>query len=150
MKFFIAVLALAATAIAGDVGSEKEGSSTCDNGSSPVCKDNGNGGLLTLGNVATGALGESCSGGDVYCCTDKDIKDVRPISSHLMEMANNLPLLDWPCEPRRERSVQSEPPALNGHLCSFQFLAVILLLQSSRWMSFSDVLARVVNTVRED
>lgn len=142
MKFFIAVLALAATAIAGE--------GTCNDGSSVVCKDNGNGGLLTLGNIAPGALGESCSAGEVYCCTDKDIKDVRHIYTQFMEMENSLPLLDWPCEPQRQRSVQPEPRALNGQFCSFQFLAVFLLLQSSRWMSFSDVLARVANTVRED
>jgi hypothetical protein len=71
MKFFIAALALAATAIAGGSGT------TCSSGQSVVCKDNGNGGLLSLGNIATGALGDSCSGGDVYCCSDKDIDEVR-------------------------------------------------------------------------
>ncbi|KAJ6104331.1 hypothetical protein N7523_010651 [Penicillium sp. IBT 18751x] len=74
MKFFIAVLALAATAIAG--GS----STTCKSDQSIVCKDNGDGGLLTLGNIAGGALGDECSGGDVYCCSDKDIEDIGLIN----------------------------------------------------------------------
>lgn len=71
MKFFIAALTLAATAIAGGSGT------TCSSGQRVVCKDNGNGGLLSLGNIAGGALGDSCSGGDVYCCSDKDIDEVR-------------------------------------------------------------------------
>lgn len=149
MKFFIAVLALAATAIA--LGNPEGEKTTCSGGSSVVCKGNGDAGFLSLGNVAPGALGESCSTGDVYCCSDKDIKDVRPIFPYLMGMANNLPLsLAWRSESQLERSVRPGPRALNGQLWSFQFLAVILLLLSSRWMNFSDVLARVVNTVRED
>ncbi|OQD73543.1 hypothetical protein PENDEC_c014G05382 [Penicillium decumbens] len=67
MKFIFATLALAATAFAA---------SSCKGGQTAVCKGNGNGGLLTLGNVAPGALGEACSGGDVYCCDDKAIGDV--------------------------------------------------------------------------
>ncbi|KAJ5587583.1 uncharacterized protein N7459_003348 [Penicillium hispanicum] len=68
MKFILLSLALAVAAIAGD--SDK----ICKSGQSVVCAKGGNGGLLTLGNVATGALGDSCSGGDVYCCDDKDVQ----------------------------------------------------------------------------
>jgi hypothetical protein len=103
MKFFIAALALAATAIAG--GSE---GSVCGSDQTVVCKGNGNGGLLTLGNIAPGALGGACTGGDVYCCKQKDIDDVRPIPTTLLKIANYLPqFLGWPREPQRERSVQS-------------------------------------------
>ncbi|CAI7604440.1 hypothetical protein N7533_008809 [Penicillium manginii] len=69
MKFILVALTLAATAIATSSGEGK----VCKSGQSVVCSDNGNGGLLTLGNVAPGALGESCAGGDVYCCDDKDV-----------------------------------------------------------------------------
>ncbi|KAJ5668971.1 hypothetical protein N7462_010041 [Penicillium macrosclerotiorum] len=71
MKFIIVTLALVATAFAGSPHSED--GKTCKSGQTVVCKDNGNGGLITLGNVAPGALGVSCSGGDVYCCDDKDV-----------------------------------------------------------------------------
>jgi len=91
MKFIFATLALAATAFAA---------SSCKGGQTAVCKGNGNGGLLTLGNVAPGALGEACSGGDVYCCDDKAIGDVRPARIPSLGTANNLPLfLGWSCEP---------------------------------------------------
>ncbi|KAJ5681665.1 uncharacterized protein N7477_001605 [Penicillium maclennaniae] len=70
MKFFIAVLALAATAIAGD------SDTTCKSDQSMVCKDSSNGGFLTLSNIANGALGEDCSNGEVYCCSQKDIEDI--------------------------------------------------------------------------
>ncbi|CAI7678835.1 unnamed protein product [Penicillium pancosmium] len=69
MKFILIALTLAATAIAGGSDDGK----ICKSGQSVVCSKNGNGGLLTLGNVATGALGESCANGDVYCCDDKDV-----------------------------------------------------------------------------
>lgn len=84
MKFILIALTLAATAIAGDSGEGK----VCKSGQSVVCSGNGNGGLLTLGNVAPGALGESCAGGDVYCCDDKDVA----VSAHnvILKLIYNL------------------------------------------------------------
>ncbi|KAJ5930869.1 hypothetical protein N7466_006362 [Penicillium verhagenii] len=76
MKFIFATLALAATALAattGDKGGSTTGS-TCKSDQQVVCKDNGNGGILTLGNIAPGALGVDCSGGDVYCCNSDDVE----------------------------------------------------------------------------
>lgn len=81
MKFFIAILALAATAIAG------ESATICKNEESVVCKGNG-GGVITLGNIANGALGEDCSTGEVYCCSNKDIKEVRSPSTQFLKMTN--------------------------------------------------------------
>ncbi|KAJ5537816.1 hypothetical protein N7451_007123 [Penicillium sp. IBT 35674x] len=71
MQFILATLALAATALAAATGG-KEGA-TCKSDQQVVCKDNGNGGILTLGNVLPGALGVDCSGGDVYCCSSSDV-----------------------------------------------------------------------------
>lgn len=71
MKYFFTSLALAATVLAGTVQK-----STCDNNQVVVCRGNGNGGLLSLGNILTGALGDSCSGGDVYCCSQDDVEQV--------------------------------------------------------------------------
>ncbi|KAJ5111975.1 hypothetical protein N7532_000020 [Penicillium argentinense] len=70
MKFILMSLVLAATALAGKDGHDSD--KVCKSGQSVVCSKNGSG-LLTLGNVATGALGVDCSGGDVYCCDDKDV-----------------------------------------------------------------------------
>jgi hypothetical protein len=82
MKFFIASL-LFATALAmptseGKVkGSDDDsGKTVCDSHQTVVCSNNGNGGLLSLGNLLTGLLGESCSGGDVYCCSQSDVEQV--------------------------------------------------------------------------
>lgn len=77
MKSYLAVLALAATVIAGNTKS----GGTCNNGQVVVCKSNGNGGTLSLGNIAPGLLGQSCSGGNVYCCSEKDVKQVRSVES---------------------------------------------------------------------
>lgn len=41
-----------------------------------VCNSQGNGGLITLGNVLPGALGENCAAGDVYCCSYDDVQQV--------------------------------------------------------------------------
>ncbi|KAJ5116536.1 hypothetical protein N7456_000884 [Penicillium angulare] len=72
MQFIFVTLALVAGVIAGNP--HVAGGKSCSSGQSVVCKDNGNGGILTLGNVAPGALGVDCSGGDVYCCDDKDVE----------------------------------------------------------------------------
>ncbi|KAJ5201747.1 uncharacterized protein N7498_006410 [Penicillium cinerascens] len=79
MKFFIAVLALAATAIAG----RNMDSPTCEDGSSVVCKGNGDSGVISLGNVAAGAAGENCATGAIYCCSEQDIKDLGVVNLNL-------------------------------------------------------------------
>lgn len=52
-------------------------STTCESNQIVVCKGNGNGGLLSLGNIAPGLLGDNCSGGDVYCCSEEDVEQVK-------------------------------------------------------------------------
>lgn len=52
-------------------------STTCESNQIVICKGNGNGGLLSLGNIASGLLGDNCSGGDVYCCSEEDVEQVR-------------------------------------------------------------------------
>jgi hypothetical protein len=32
---------------------------------------------LSLGNIAPGLLGDNCSGGDVYCCSEEDVEQVK-------------------------------------------------------------------------
>lgn len=72
MKFALVASSLIATAVAGNISPSS--GKVCKSGQTVVCSGDGNGGLLTLGNIATGALGESCSGGDVYCCDNKDVE----------------------------------------------------------------------------
>ncbi|KAJ5378878.1 hypothetical protein N7509_011997 [Penicillium cosmopolitanum] len=48
---------------------DKETGNVCESDQSVVCKENGKGGLISLGNVLPGALGESCDTGAVYCCS---------------------------------------------------------------------------------
>ncbi|KAJ5915683.1 hypothetical protein N7466_011616 [Penicillium verhagenii] len=74
MKVFFITLALASSAIAASIATRD---STCKSDQVVVCQGNGNAGLISLGNIATGLLGESCSGGDVYCCSEKDVEQVR-------------------------------------------------------------------------
>ncbi|KAJ5995138.1 hypothetical protein N7481_002115 [Penicillium waksmanii] len=67
------LLAFATVALAGQPGEpcdtcDKETGKVCASGQSVVCKGEGTG-LITLGNVLPGALGKSCAGGDVYCCS---------------------------------------------------------------------------------
>lgn len=69
--------ALAAPAVNGHGGggdSKGDDSTVCESHQSVVCSGNGDGGLITLGNLLNGLLGESCSGGDVYCCSNSDIQ----------------------------------------------------------------------------
>ncbi|KAJ5569116.1 hypothetical protein N7450_011602 [Penicillium hetheringtonii] len=72
MKFILASFAVVATVLAGSPNHDS--GKVCKSGQSVVCANNGSGGLISLGNIATGALGFSCSGGDVYCCDEKDIQ----------------------------------------------------------------------------
>lgn len=74
VKSILAIAGLAGFAIAGAMPA-----SVCASHQQVVCSGNGNGGLLTLGNVLPGALGTSCSGGDVYCCDTSDINQVRRV-----------------------------------------------------------------------
>lgn len=80
MKLILAYSALFATALAMPTseghGGDSGDSTVCDSHQTVVCSGNGNGGLLSLGNLLTGLLGESCSGGDVYCCSQSDVEQV--------------------------------------------------------------------------
>lgn len=82
MKLIIACSALFATSLALPAATKEEGHddggdvTICESHQTVVCSGNGNGGLLSLGNLLTGLLGESCSGGDVYCCSQKDVQQV--------------------------------------------------------------------------
>ncbi|KAJ5453841.1 uncharacterized protein N7458_004797 [Penicillium daleae] len=69
VKSILATLGLVALAMAGG------GDKVCASDQQVVCKDNGSG-LLTLGNILPGALGVDCSGGDVYCCENEDVKNL--------------------------------------------------------------------------
>ncbi|KAJ5175492.1 uncharacterized protein N7482_001369 [Penicillium canariense] len=71
MKYLSLLLALATYAVAGSDPKE----ATCENEETVVCESNGNG-LVTLGNIATGLLGESCSNGNFYCCSTKDVEQI--------------------------------------------------------------------------
>ncbi|KAJ5587584.1 uncharacterized protein N7459_003349 [Penicillium hispanicum] len=78
MKFAVACAALFATTALAMPGSnghsaDKSDTPTCDSHQTVVC-DGGNGGLISLGNILTGLLGESCAGGDVYCCSESDVQ----------------------------------------------------------------------------
>ena len=73
MQFSLASTSLAIVLIA--TGSVAKGT-TCESNQVVICKGNGNGGLLSLGNIASGLLGDNCSGGDVYCCSEDDVEQV--------------------------------------------------------------------------
>lgn len=75
--FALPVLAVSALAMPTDDGHRKGADATvCESHQTVVCSGNGNGGLLSLGNILSGLLGESCSGGDVYCCSQNDVEQV--------------------------------------------------------------------------
>lgn len=90
MKYLFAYSTLLAVVVAqpttngwrggwGGTGSSKgSGGSTgtCNNDQTVVCNGNGDGGLLSLGNILPGLLGQSCSGGNVYCCSTEAVKQV--------------------------------------------------------------------------
>ncbi|KAJ5392163.1 hypothetical protein N7509_007653 [Penicillium cosmopolitanum] len=85
MKFFIASL-LFATALAmptSDGSDSDSGKTVCEGHESVVCDKNGDGGLLSLGNLLNGLLGESCSTGGVYCCSQSDIEQIGLINLDL-------------------------------------------------------------------
>ncbi|KAJ5645669.1 hypothetical protein N7507_011680 [Penicillium longicatenatum] len=82
MKVFFISLALASSAIAASIARSST-DATCKSGQVVVCKGNGNGGLISLGNIAPGLLGTSCSGGDVYCCSQKDVEQYGLINLNL-------------------------------------------------------------------
>lgn len=78
--FSLPVLAVSALAMPTDDGHKKAAEAVaetvCESHQTVVCSGNGNGGLLSLGNLLSGLLGESCSGGGVYCCSQKDVDQV--------------------------------------------------------------------------
>ncbi|UNI18268.1 hypothetical protein JDV02_004546 [Purpureocillium takamizusanense] len=82
MQYITAILALAATAFAlpgghgghGGHGGENQVGNVCASKQTVVCSGQGNGGLITLGNVLPGALGENCAAGDVYCCSHDGVQ----------------------------------------------------------------------------
>jgi hypothetical protein len=83
MRYFfalplLAVSALAMPAVDGDGTKKAEDAekTVCESHQTVVCEGNGSGGLLSLGNLLNGLLGESCSGGDVYCCSQSDVEQV--------------------------------------------------------------------------
>lgn len=83
---YITVLTFCAYAFAiptsnGGGSASKDQPSVCASDQTVVCSGNGNGGLLSLGNLLTGALGDSCSGGDVYCCSQSDVDEVRQLKT---------------------------------------------------------------------
>ncbi|KAJ5633104.1 hypothetical protein N7490_009443 [Penicillium lividum] len=98
MRYIYVLAALAASAIAmptldghkrddedwDDDNSEDKSDNkpTCEVHQSVVCDGNGKGGLLSLGNLLNGLLGESCSG-NVYCCNTEDVKQVGLINLNL-------------------------------------------------------------------
>ncbi|GES65665.1 aldo/keto reductase family protein [Aspergillus terreus] len=65
MKIVFASFLFVATAIALP---QNEAPNVCASKETVVCTGQGNGGLITLGNVLPGALGDNCAAGDVYCC----------------------------------------------------------------------------------
>ncbi|KAJ5131850.1 hypothetical protein N7448_006008 [Penicillium atrosanguineum] len=88
MKSFFTSLALAAFAITGSLAK----STMCESNQVVICKGNGNGGLISLGNIASGLLGDSCSGGDVYCCSQQDVEQIGLLNLDLNAQCslNNL------------------------------------------------------------
>ncbi|KAJ5548530.1 hypothetical protein N7513_005764 [Penicillium frequentans] len=88
MKYILAISALAMTAIAmptvdGGKKSDDGDKTVCESHQTVVCSGNGDAGLLSLGNLLSGLLGESCSGGDVYCCSSEDVAQSGLISLNL-------------------------------------------------------------------
>ncbi|OQD73664.1 hypothetical protein PENDEC_c014G00402 [Penicillium decumbens] len=83
MKYLLAYSALFAAVLASPPSDSSLGKKTCEGDQTVVCSDNGNGGLLSLGNILSGLLGESCSGGDVYCCDSGAVKQTGLINLDL-------------------------------------------------------------------
>lgn len=83
MKYLIAYSALFAAVLASPMGDGNKGAdddsdmTICENKETVVCNGNGDGGLLSLGNILNGLLGESCSGGEVYCCESGKVDQVN-------------------------------------------------------------------------
>lgn len=77
---------------------ENGAGNVCAGKQTVVCQGQGNGGLITLGNVLPGALGENCAAGDVYCCSHDGIQQVWYIACCLkfMEIGLTGALIAWP------------------------------------------------------
>ncbi|KAJ5683286.1 hypothetical protein N7462_006451 [Penicillium macrosclerotiorum] len=72
-------LFVVATLVTGSIAK----GTTCESNQVVVCKGNGNGGLFSLGNIAPGLLGDNCSGGDVYCCSEEDVEQIGLVNLDL-------------------------------------------------------------------
>ncbi|KAJ5218836.1 uncharacterized protein N7498_000935 [Penicillium cinerascens] len=89
MKAFAILLSFAAVVLAlpskpcATCGGHQETGNVCGSKQTVVCQGEGNAGLVTLGNVLEGALGESCSAGDVYCCEEGDIQQSGLVNLNL-------------------------------------------------------------------
>ncbi|KAJ5267739.1 hypothetical protein N7478_010547 [Penicillium angulare] len=75
MKLNLLSFAFAASVLGGVMDSNGGDGTICASDQCVVCSGNGQGGLLSLGNIAPGALGDSCSGGDVYCCDNQAVQN---------------------------------------------------------------------------
>jgi hypothetical protein len=73
MKFIFASSFFVATVLALP---QNETWNVCASKQTVVCYSQGNGGLIALGNVLPGALGENCTASDVYCCSSDDVQQV--------------------------------------------------------------------------
>ncbi|KAJ5883875.1 uncharacterized protein N7473_010761 [Penicillium subrubescens] len=73
MKFVFALFFFVATVLALP---QNETGNVCASKQTVVCKSQGDGGLIALGNVLPGALGQNCAAGDVYCCSYDDVQQV--------------------------------------------------------------------------
>lgn len=73
MKFVFASFLFVATVLALP---QNETGNVCASKQTVVCNSQGNGGLIALGNVLPGVLGENCAAGDVYCCSQDDVQQV--------------------------------------------------------------------------
>ncbi|KAE8323524.1 hypothetical protein BDV39DRAFT_208809 [Aspergillus sergii] len=71
MKFAFTSFLFVTTVIAVP---QNEAGNVCASEQTVVCSGQGNGGLITLGNVMPGALGENCAAGKVYCCSHDDVQ----------------------------------------------------------------------------
>ena len=115
MKYTAALFALFATSMAMPTvqhgGHDEKDGSCGDNKQTVVCNGQGNGGLLSLGNILPGLLGENCSAGDVYCCSGDEVNQVcyYPIFEVHQTLTGVAEWLDQP-QPRLE--VQLQPVAV--------------------------------------
>lgn len=125
--FALPVLAISALAMPTDDGHKKGeeavAETVCESHQTVVCSGNGNGGLLSLGNILNGLLGESCSGGDVYCCSQKDVEQVCLHYSFIFNFQDPLThhATGRPDQPGSQLAVQLEPLALETEISFMRY-----------------------------